>query len=189
MSQIIQLANGKTISVSWWQVALLAIAVSGVSRLFATTSPKKSQVFYSEILKQAPWSPPGWLFGPAWTLINFFLLWGLVKILNLGSGSTKYSLLAMQVFIWVLFYSFDYVYFNRKSPILAALWTNLDLLLALCSLLIAWYADRNLAYCYLPLGVWTLYAGTVADYQALYNGDPVFNTKPLLEYLNGKNKK
>ncbi|HCL84218.1 MAG TPA: hypothetical protein DIC22_09595, partial [Chitinophagaceae bacterium] len=65
MNQIIQLANGKTISVSWWQVALLAIAVSGVSRLFATTSPQKSKVFYSGILKQAPWSPPGWLFGPA----------------------------------------------------------------------------------------------------------------------------
>ena len=183
MKQIIEFADGKTITISWWQVVILAVIVSGISRLIATRSSKNSQEFYSGKLKQAPWSPPGWLFGPAWTFNNFILLWALFKIINMDHGSIKNSLLFMQIFIWVIFYSFDFVYFNKKSPILAAIWTKTDSLLALISFLIAWYPDHNLAYCYIPLLIWTVFASTVAAYQALYNGDPVFKTKPLIEYF------
>jgi benzodiazapine receptor len=183
MKETIHLSNGKKIRVSWWQVALLALALSAISRLMATKSSKKSQKFYSNDLKQAPWAPPGWLFGPAWTINNFFLLRALLKIVQMKSGPAKNKLIFMQLFIWSIFYSFDYVYFKKRSPILAALWTKTDSVLALVSLAKAWKLDREIAYCYLPLSVWTVYAGTVADYQLLNNADPVFNTRPLLNYL------
>ena len=186
MGEIITLADGSTIHISWWHVVILAVVVSGLSRLIATKPPKKSQEFYSTKLKQAPWSPPGWLFGPAWTFNNFFLLWALIKIIHLGASPIKTGLLYMQLFIWIIFYSFDFVYFNKKSPILAAIWTKSDFLLALISFMTAWGIDLNLAFCYAPLTLWTGFAGTVAIYQALYNGDPVFRTRPVVEYLRRK---
>ena len=183
MEQLLEWVSRRTIHISWWEVAILAVLVSGISRLIATKSSKKSQEFYATRLKQAPWSPPGWLFAPAWIFNNYFLLWAFFKILHMQNGSGRNSLLYMQAFIWLIFYSFDYVYFNRKSPILAAIWTKSDSMLALVSFLIAFTYNRHLAYCYIPLSLWTLFASTVADYQALYNGDPVFKTKPLLDYF------
>lgn len=42
-------------------------------------------------------------------------------------------------------------------------------------------SDEKTVYHYLPLVLWTLFAGTVAGYQALKNPDPVFGTKALLD--------
>lgn len=176
MQQTLVLANGKTVRVSLWQIALAALVLSGISRLTAARSSKSSRKFYARTLKQAPWAPPGWLFGPAWTINNFFLLWALVKISQMEKGTAKNKLLGMQVFIWIIFYSFDQVYFKRRSPLLAAVWTKSDSVLALLSLLTAWKEDRKIAACYLPLSLWTLYAGTVADYQLAHNPDPLWNT-------------
>jgi translocator protein len=180
MKQTIRLRNGNQIRLSWWQIALASIVVSGLSRLMAAKSSKKSQKFYSRQLKQSPWAPPGWLFGPAWTFNNFFLLWALIRIVKMESSPAKTKLLVMQIAIWMIFYSFDFVYFRKKSPLLAAIWTKTDAALAIASMMTAYKTDRELAACYLPLVVWTSYASTVADYQALYNPDPVFNTPRLL---------
>jgi len=41
--------------------------------------------------------------------------------------------------------------------------------------------DKKLALDYLPLVLWTGFASTLADYQALKNPDPVFKTPALLK--------
>jgi translocator protein len=173
MRQEIQLSGGKKFRVKTWEIALLALLLSGISRLTASRSSPNAQRFYGRSLKQAPWAPPGWLFGPAWTINNFFLLLALVRILAMKKGPAKNKLLAIQIFVWVIFYSFDYVYFKKESPFLAAIWTHSDSVLALMSLVIGWKEDRELGACYLPLTLWTLYAGTVADFQWANNPDPV----------------
>jgi translocator protein len=184
MKQAIAMTSGKTVYLSTWQIALAALVLSGISRLMATRTIKRSQKFYAHSLRQASWAPPGWLFGPAWTINNFFLLCALVKILQLEKGPTKNKLLWIQVFIWIIFYSFDYVYFKKKSPFLAAVWTKSDSVLALMSVVSAWNTNRKIAYCYLPLSMWTLYAGTVADYQLLHNSDPVLQELRSAKFIH-----
>ena len=192
MRRIFELAQGRIVMISLWQVALLAIVVSGIYKLIALKSSENSQYLYGKELKKAPWSLPGWMFGPAWITNNFFLLLALLGTVNMENGTTRTSLLNLQVFIWFIFYTFDFIYFNRKSPILGTIWMKSDSVLSLASFFLAWRLDRNLAYCYVPLVLWSVYAGTVADYQAFYNWDPVFKTKPLLEFIHrekGKKKK
>ncbi|MEJ7680494.1 MAG: hypothetical protein WKG06_22110 [Segetibacter sp.] len=63
---------------------------------------------------------------------------------------------------------------------LAAIWTLSDAAFAAGSFLIARKEDKKLSNYYLPLLVWTLFAGSVAVYQALKNPDPVFKTKVLI---------
>jgi translocator protein len=87
----------------------------------------------------------------------------------------------LQGAIWVIFFSFNYIYFNKKSTILAAIWTMADAVLATTSLAIAAKLDKKLAGSYLPLTVWTLFASTLADYQALKNDDPILHTKAMLD--------
>lgn len=165
---------------NWWQVALVSVAVSFLGSLSSRRKNKTERKLYEKDLKQAPWAPPGWLFAPAWTLNNYFLLLGLQKLLREKDISSEKKLLLLQACIWIIFFSFGYVYFNKRSPLLAAVWTVSDAALAASSFIISNKEYKQLSYNYLPLLLWTGYASTVAVYQALKNPDPVLNIHPLL---------
>jgi tryptophan-rich sensory protein len=162
----------KIAKLPWWQIALIAIAISAIGGLTTRQSSKNETDLYTKELRQAPWAPPAWLFGPAWTTINIFLLLALQRLLQSNIPAKK-KLIILQAFIWMVFFTFGYVYFNRKSPVLAAVWTMSDAALAAASFIISYKADKKLSYYYLPLLLWTVFASTVAGYQALNNPDPV----------------
>lgn len=170
---------GKFSKLTWWQVALAAIVVSAVGGLSSIQSSKKDRKLYTDNLKQAPWAPPAWLFAPAWTFNNFFLLMALQRLLKTGIDEKK-KLLAQQALIWIIFFSFNYIYFNKRSSVLAAAWTVSDAILAVSSFAIACKSDKKTAYLYIPLLVWTVFASTLAGYQALFNPDPLLKTRALI---------
>jgi benzodiazapine receptor len=169
-----------TLRLKWWQMALVTLAVSFAGRLSSGKSKNKNHNTYSNQLKQAPWAPPAWVFAPAWLVNNFFDLLALQKIWNMEDSDQRTKLLRLQVGIWLIFFSFNYIYFNKKSTLLAAAWTNADAVLAIASFLTALKTDKNLARFFLPLVTWTSFASTVADYQALYNKDQWLKTKAIL---------
>jgi tryptophan-rich sensory protein len=173
-----QLVVTKQRRLKWWQTVLLTIAVTALGGLSGRRSKKTERKLYHK-LKQAPWAPPAWLFGPAWSFNNLFLLLALQRLLQ-ETGSHRKKLLTLQVFIWVIFFSFNYIYFKRKSTVLATLWSVADAALAAASFVIALRRNKLLAWHYLPLLSWTGYASTLAGYQALKNRDVLLNTPPLL---------
>ena len=166
----------------WWQIALASVVVSAIGGLASMQTGRKDRKLYNKKLKQAPWAPPSWAFAPAWNINNFFLLLALQRLIN-SDIPQKNKLLALQAMIWGVYFSFGYVYFNKKSSILGAIWTKSNAVFALISFILANKSDKKLASYYLPLLGWTSFASSLADYQALKNADPVFKTKPLLEYV------
>jgi tryptophan-rich sensory protein len=165
---------------NWWQVGLITLGVSFLGGLSAIMSKKKQRKLYNKELKQAPWAPPSWVFSPAWTFNNFFLIKALKDIIKNDKLDSRRSLLYLQAAIWTIYFTFGYVYFKKKSPVLAAIWTKTDAGLAIASLILAAKKDKKLALNYIPLALWTLFAGSVADYQALKNPDEVLGTGPAL---------
>jgi translocator protein len=164
----------------WWQVALLAVGVSLLGKLSSGKSSKTNRKLYNKKLQQAPWAPPAVAFAIVWPVINYFLIQSLLRLLQKEPSPAKRKQLVIQGFIWAIFFSFNYVYFNRKSSVLAAAWTMADSILSILGFSFALKMDKRIAYGYIPLAVWTLYASSVADYQALKNPDPVVGTKALL---------
>jgi tryptophan-rich sensory protein len=165
----------------WWQVALLAVGVSLLGRLSSGKSSKTNRKLYNKKLKQAPWAPPAWTFAVAWPVVNFFLVQTILRLLQQEPSPAKRRQIVIQAFIWSIFFSFNYVYFNKKSSVLAAIWTMADSALAWMGFGLALKMDKRMAYGYLPLAIWTTYASTVGDYQALKNPDPVLETKALID--------
>ena len=86
----------------------------------------------------------------------------------------------MQAMIWIIFFSFNYIYFNKKSTVLAAVWTVSDAILAVSSFALACRSDKKTAWLYAPLMAWTVFASTLAGYQALANDDQLLKTKALI---------
>lgn len=168
----------KLSKLKWWHVALISVVASGIGGLSARKNRNKQEKIYKK-QKQAPWAPPAAVFAPAWTANNFFILMALKRLLA-SDNPDKKKLLALQAMIWTVYFSFNYVNFYKKSPILGAVWTMADAGLAAASFTLALKSDKKLAFMYLPLLGWTSFATSLADYQALKNDDPVFETKALL---------
>ena len=69
-------------NIKWWQIALAAVIVSAIGGLSSRRSNTKERALYEKELKQPPWAPPGWVFAPAWTFNNIFLLMALNRLLR-----------------------------------------------------------------------------------------------------------
>lgn len=163
----------------WLKISLLTAAVS-VLGMLSSGKRTKTEKYYNKQLKTPVWAPPGWLFGPAWTFNNLFLIRALFKLMDKEAGvENRKALLGLQAAIWACFFSFGYVFFKKRSPVLGAVWTQTDALLALASFIVAIRKDKKLAANYAPLLVWTWFASTVAWYTAVKNPDPLLNTKAL----------
>jgi benzodiazapine receptor len=166
-------------NVKWWQAALFLVAVNGVSRLLSISN-KKSRFNYHKKLNPQ-WAPPAKLFPPAWFFNNIVQMWGTVKLINNSPDfPDKDKFLLIQGLIWLDYITYGLVGLKYNSTILSFIWTNFLTSLALYSFIKAYPHDKQVAFSFLPLTLWGLYATTLADYEVLFNTDPLFKTKRLL---------
>ena len=80
-------------------------------------SPAENEWYQS--IKKAPWTPPGWLFGFAWTIIMLAFsvyMWKLAGELKGKQLSALWFMFALQ---WVLNVVWNPVFFNWHLPVLA----------------------------------------------------------------------
>lgn len=162
-----------------WLLPLLSIGLSYLGKLSGGDAMNDDKRIYRKKFEQAPWAPPAWLFAPAWTFNNIFLVNAVNRLLERNIPE-KRKLLLLQGLIWTIFFSFNYVYVKKKSPVLATIWTMADNIAAVASFIIALRHDKKLAYNYIPLLLWTTFASTLSGYQAAYNKDPLLKTKPFI---------
>ena len=123
------------------------------------------------------------MFAPVWTINNFFILKALKQLLTRNEISEKQKLLIRQAVTWLIF--FNYIYVNKKSTVLAALWTISDVALAASSFSISRRRNKSLSWLHLPLLGWTAFACSLAIYQALMNKDRAlhFNPKTIMRLV------
>ncbi|MEK6480336.1 TspO/MBR family protein [Catalinimonas sp. 4WD22] len=176
--------------IKWWQAGLFLIAVSVLGRLSSKPSDDDTEEFYKDEVKPQ-WSPPAWVFGPAWLINSICLVWAGRRLLNTRKHFPyRQELLNLQAMHWIDYLTFGIVYFRLKSPILALLWTKGDAIIAARSLqLAAKSTDKDLAISYIPLTLWTGFASSLSWFQALYNPDPLFGTKAPLKVSKPVEKK
>ena len=118
-------------------------------------------------LNKAPWTPPGWFFGVAWTSIMICFSIYLVSLFK--HHSTKY-LIALYIFQVGLNVSWNYVFFNQHL-------VGLGLVLIVLLLFVIIYffisyrfeAMEKIRYLLLPYLLWLCIASSLNAYVILYN--------------------
>lgn len=138
-----------------------ALAIGGLATSEAVTGP-----WYTAINK-APWTPPGWVFGAAWTSIMVcFSVYMAFAWQNIANKSKLASLFGVQ---WVLNVSWNPIFFVYHYVIIGmVVITALSVLVGY--FLFAYRSDlKAKALLVLPYFVWLLIASSLNLYIVLYN--------------------
>ena len=117
-------------------------------------------------LQQAPWTPPGFVFGIAWTLIMICFSMYLGKLFTEDNTSKNRTIFLIQ---FVLNVSWNFIFFNQHLVLFA-----LINILLLTSLLFVYFfklssAVNNYKYLLLPYMLWLCIATSLNLYILVYN--------------------
>ena len=117
-------------------------------------------------LDKAPWTPPGWVFGAAWTTIMVCFSVYLVFLFTKNFSKKKLFLFIIQVLLNV---SWNYIFFNQKL-VLFALVTITLLTSVIFYLFITYYKEqKRFSFLLLPYMVWLCIATSLNLYILIHN--------------------
>lgn len=130
----------------------------GVAWTGAQVSPGIASSNWYEQLNKPDWNPPGWLFGPVWTILYTMMAiaaWRIWKKLGFTGGKTELSWFAVQLLLNGLW---SQLFFNAQNPGLAFV-EILFLLSAIIATTIYFYREDRLAgYLMVPYILWVAFA-------------------------------
>lgn len=161
---------------TWLHAAIVGVAANIASAVPAGYNGDES---YYERLKTPPGSPPGWLFAPAWAILNVLTLWSNLRIANAPlSVPGRRAALTSEGMSWVLFAAFSSLYFGLRSPILGAADTVAGLATTIHGVRATARIDRKAAWALIPRVVWLAYATYVSVGTAIRSPDDLFGRSP-----------
>jgi tryptophan-rich sensory protein len=117
-------------------------------------------------LNQAPWSPPGWVFGVAWSSIMILFSVYMTFLIQVNRSKKVILLFSAQFVLNVIW---NYLFFNQYLINLGLL--NIILLTVLMFYFLIAFKDslKNKRFYVLPYCIWLVLATSLNLYIALYN--------------------
>jgi tryptophan-rich sensory protein len=117
-------------------------------------------------LSKAPWTPPGWVFGAAWTSIMICFSIYLLYFFTKKYTRKKLLLFIIQVLLNV---SWNYIFFNQQKVLFALI--IITLLTALIFYLFLSYLkeQKKVSYLLLPYMIWLCIATSLNLYILIHN--------------------
>lgn len=116
--------------------------------------------WYDAIAKPS-WTPPGWLFGPVWTLLYVFIavagwrVWTRVREPSRGALLWLWSLQIALNAAW------SWLFFGLREPGIALANILCMLVLILTFIALAWRPNRLAAGLFVPYGAWVGFASAL----------------------------
>ncbi|MEA2020393.1 MAG: TspO/MBR family protein [Patescibacteria group bacterium] len=133
---------------------LITLSAGGIGSIFTTPAIPT----WYETLKKPKFNPPGWVFGPAWTIlyilisISFHLIWSTV-----GFEKNK-KVLVIFVIQLVLNALWSIIFFGLQNPALAFIEIVILWVAILLTLLNFYKLDRTAGLLLVPYLLWVTFA-------------------------------
>ena len=171
-------------------VQALTFGLSGLTSVVSGNRGKNlredlfGNVDYFRQLKQSIFSPPSWVFAPAWTINNISVIIGTWRVLNRPKNAPgRDTFLALQGASWINYILFNAAYFSLRSPINAFVLTLSMFVLTIVSGIVAIFRLRDtwVALSLATLFLWLLIALTAGTFQAAWNYDELYHAGPFFK--------
>lgn len=118
-------------------------------------------------LNKAPWTPPGWVFGFAWTAIMICFSIYLAQLFSIEVNSRVIALFVIQVFLNIIW---NYLFFNKHLILLGLI---VLILLTILLLYFFFYLNQDKIGFYrfflMPYIIWLFVAISLNAYILVYN--------------------
>lgn len=140
---------------------LIFILLCLTVEIFASYWTNQSVLTWYPQLNKPSWTPPGWVFGPVWTILYIMIAisgWLIYKAEPSDQRSITLALYGVQLvlnFIWSFFF------FSLKSPISALIDIIMLSLLIILTIISAWPVRRMAGMLLIPYLIWVMYATTL----------------------------
>ncbi len=116
-------------------------------------------------LNKAPWTPPGWSFGVAWSLIMICFAFYLATLFSKINNLKIWFAYTLQI---VLNIGWNYAFFNQHK-IITGFIILIFLMIILCYFFISFRRIRKLNILLLPYLIWLCIAISLNFYILIYN--------------------
>jgi benzodiazapine receptor len=130
----------------------VGLTVAGGSLIGYLTLPG---AWYQELQKPS-FNPPGWIFGPVWTLLYVLIGIAGARVFIRERGTWLPKLWFTQI---ALNFAWSPVFFTLQRPDLALVVLATMWLAILTFIAVAWNRDRPSALLFLPYAAWVSFAG------------------------------
>lgn len=148
----------------WWKILICSLGILGLGTLSGLASMGDFKVWYNTLNKPF-FTPPSWLFGPAWTVLYILMGGSLAIIWQIVSISRypiikKFAKRGLVIFLIHLLFNLAWspIFFGLQMPGLALI--VIFIMLALIFILIRHFfrLDRLSAFLLVPYFLWVLFA-------------------------------
>jgi len=118
-------------------------------------------------LNQAPWTPPGWVFGVAWTAIMVCFSIYLTYLFNWQNSKFLWLLYGFQVLLNV---SWNYIFFNQHMTVFGLV-VIVSLFIVILYYFLTFRAEemQKIRFLLLPYLIWLSIAISLNLYVVMYN--------------------
>lgn len=143
---------------------VLNFAALGIGGFLMGEGP---QAEWYQTMNKAPWTPPGWVFGAAWTtiMICFSIFMGMAW----GKVENRQHLAVLYGVQWVLNVSWNPVFFNFREMLIALVLIS-TLTVLVWYLIVAYRREMGAKVLLIaPYGIWLVIATTLNAYALWMN--------------------
>jgi len=149
---------------------LIAFAITFITAFFGSKFTMSAIPTWYQNINKAPFNPPNWVFGPAWTILYTLMAIAFYLIL---STKTKSKLLnpAITVFIiqLVLNFLWSYIFFTLHLPLLAFIDIIILWLFILLNIIKFAAINKTASYLLYPYIAWVSFASILNFYVVILN--------------------
>jgi translocator protein len=155
-------AFGRGVALALVAAAMVAVAVLG------GVGTDTSSVWY-EGLERPSWQPPGWLFGPVWTVLYVLIGFAWWRSWDRLEGPVRRPVLALFGLNAALNVAWTWIFFQAEAPTAAGV--EIVVLLAVIAALIGllWSRLRGAALALVPYLAWVAFASVLTWTIAAWN--------------------
>ncbi len=134
--------------------AFLAIVIGGGLLIGFLTAPDE---WYAGLDKPS-FTPPGWVFGPVWTVIYIMIA---IAGWRAWCSNPLGTLTAIWFIQMALNFAWSPVFFSAHLPIVALLILAAMLVMILSFIIVGWLEDRVAAWLFVPYAAWVAFAAAL----------------------------
>lgn len=147
-------------SLSFWP-RLAAAALPVLTAWGAAALGTPAGMDWYQTLQKPAFTPPGWVFGPVWTVLYAVMIYVAWRLLGLAPRSERTRALVIFYGQLVLNAGWSFAFFFAQSPIGGLVVIGALTAFVLAAIWAFWRIDRVSAILFIPYALWLFFAGAI----------------------------